>query len=115
MNAVAPDPVSLIGNYELTGDGKSRYRQIALTARIRVGENRDFFVSYVHSRARGDINDFSGYLGSVSGAHNPAGQQRRSLHRSAQPFSGLGLDQTARWIPHFAHNGVPQRVPVFHL
>ena len=63
MNAIAPDPVSLIGNYELTGDGKSRYRQIALTARIRAGENRDLYVSYVNSRARGDINDFGSYLG----------------------------------------------------
>ncbi len=64
MNVVPPDPVSRIGNYELSGDGASRYRQMALTARVRVGENRDLFVSYVRSRARGDMNDFSGYLGS---------------------------------------------------
>lgn len=64
MNTIAPDPVSLIGNYELTGDGASRYRQLAFTARVRMGENRDLYVSYVNGRARGDINDFAGYLGS---------------------------------------------------
>ena len=63
MNAIAPDPVSLIGNYELTGDGTSRYRQVALTARVHAGKDRDLFVSYVNSRARGDINDFGSYLG----------------------------------------------------
>jgi hypothetical protein len=64
MNVVAPDPDSLIGNYELTGDGDSRYRQLALTARVRVAENRDLFFSYVRSEARGDMNDFASYLGS---------------------------------------------------
>ncbi len=64
MNVIAPDPVSMIGNFELTGDGVSRYRQMALTARIRAGADRDIFVSYVRSRARGDTNDFGTYLGS---------------------------------------------------
>jgi hypothetical protein len=64
MNVVAPDPVSMIGNYELTGDGASRYRQLALTARVRIGENRDLFFSYVRSDARGDMNDFASFLGS---------------------------------------------------
>ena len=63
MNAIAPDPVSLIGNYELTGDGTSRYRQVAVTARVHAGKDRDLFVSYVNSRARGDMNDFGSYLG----------------------------------------------------
>ena len=64
MNVVAPDPDSLIGNYELTGDGASRYRQLAFTARVRAGENRDLYISYVRSDARGDMNDFASYLGS---------------------------------------------------
>jgi hypothetical protein len=63
MNKIEPDPVSRIGNYELTGDGVSRYRQIALTAHVRAGENRDLFFSYVNSRARGDMNDFGSFLG----------------------------------------------------
>lgn len=64
MNTIAPDPVSMIGNYELTGDGTSRYRQMALTARVRVDDNRTIYFSYVNARARGDINDFASYLGS---------------------------------------------------
>ena len=64
MNVIAPDPLSRIGNYELNGNGASRYRQVALTARVRMGENRELFVSCVRSHARGDLNDFNGYLGS---------------------------------------------------
>jgi hypothetical protein len=64
MNVIPPDPLSLIGNYELTGDGASRYRQFALTARIRAGKSRELFASYVKSRARGDQNDFASFLGS---------------------------------------------------
>jgi hypothetical protein len=64
MNVIAPDPVLRIGNYELTGDGASRYRQLALTARIHAGENRDLYFSYVRSRSHGDMNDFGSYLSS---------------------------------------------------
>ncbi|HEX3876919.1 MAG TPA: TonB-dependent receptor [Bryobacteraceae bacterium] len=64
MNKVAPDPATMIGNYELTGDGRSHYRQLAVTAKIRAGESRELFVSYVSSRARGDLNDFGSYLSS---------------------------------------------------
>jgi hypothetical protein len=49
----------------LTGNGKSRYSQFELTARVLLGEDtRQLFVSYVRSRARGDLNDFNEYLGS---------------------------------------------------
>ncbi len=49
----------------LDGNGQSRYRQLELTARLRLGEEtRQLFLSYVHSKIRGDLNDFSQYLGS---------------------------------------------------
>ena len=49
----------------LDGNGHSRYRQFELTARLRLGEEtRQLFFSYVHSRIRGDLNDFNEYLGS---------------------------------------------------
>jgi hypothetical protein len=36
----------------LSGNGRSRYRQFELTARVRLGEDeRQLFLSYVHSRA----------------------------------------------------------------
>jgi hypothetical protein len=64
MNPIAPDPVSNIGAYELLGDGTSRYHQLEATARIKAGSSGQLFVSYVHSRDRGDLNDFNTYLGS---------------------------------------------------
>jgi hypothetical protein len=64
MNSVAPDPDTNTGAYLLSGVGQSRYRQLEVTARVRLkGEGRQLFFSYVHSRARGDLNDFSSYLG----------------------------------------------------
>ena len=54
-----------IGAYLLEGTGSSRYRQVDLTAQVRIREDRQVFLSYVHSIARGDLNDFGRYLGTV--------------------------------------------------
>ena len=58
------DPVAQIGANELLGSGEARYRQFELTTRARVGQKRELFFSYIHSSARGDLNDFNNYLGS---------------------------------------------------
>ena len=64
LNPTPPDPVSKTGLYSLTGAGSSRYHQFETTARLRLGAERELFFSYVRSQARGDLNDFAGYLGS---------------------------------------------------
>jgi len=64
LNAVAPNPATGVGSYLLSGTGQSRYRQFEITTRVRLGEGRQLFFSYVHSRARGDLNDFANFLGS---------------------------------------------------
>jgi hypothetical protein len=64
MNVLGPDLDTMQGAYQLSGDGTSRYRQFEATTRIRTGENREVFISYVRSRADGVLNDFSNYLGS---------------------------------------------------
>jgi len=64
LNTTAPDPATNIGNYSLTGSGNSRYRQFEVTTRLHLGDEREMVFSYVRSRARGDLNDFSSYLGS---------------------------------------------------
>jgi hypothetical protein len=64
VNPIAPDPTTNIGAYELRGDGVSRYRQLEMTARLRLDKAREIFFSYVRGRARGDLNDFGTYLGS---------------------------------------------------
>ena len=63
MDVVPPDPVTMAGARELIGSGQARYRQFEMTARVRLNENRQMFISYVHSYARGDLNDFNNYLG----------------------------------------------------
>ena len=47
----------------LGGGGKTGYRQLELTARLTLKDDQQMFFSYVHSRSRGDINEFNNYLG----------------------------------------------------
>jgi hypothetical protein len=60
----APDPVTGIGAFDVTGAGSSRYRQWEATARWRLTDKRQLFFSYVRSGSSGDVNDFNNYLGS---------------------------------------------------
>jgi len=47
----------------LQNNGRSRYRELQAVARFRFQEGRNIFLSYVHSQARGNLNDFNTYFG----------------------------------------------------
>lgn len=47
----------------LGGGGRSGYSQLEITARLSLKDNQQMFFSYVHSRSRGDLNEFNNYLG----------------------------------------------------
>jgi hypothetical protein len=47
----------------LRSAGQATYRALELTARIHLPHKDQFFVSYVRSRSRGDLNDFNSYFG----------------------------------------------------
>jgi hypothetical protein len=47
----------------LRSAGQATYRAAELTALFRLPNKDQFFVSYVRSRARGDLNDFNSYFG----------------------------------------------------
>jgi len=47
----------------LTGQGKSTYRQVEVTSRVRFLKSQEMILSYVRSRSRGNLNEFSRYLG----------------------------------------------------
>ncbi|HXM93047.1 MAG TPA: TonB-dependent receptor [Candidatus Dormibacteraeota bacterium] len=49
--------------YALGGRGKSIYRQVEITARTRWLKDQEMFFSYVRSRTRGNLNEFSRFLG----------------------------------------------------
>jgi hypothetical protein len=49
--------------YALGGRGKSTYRQVEVTARTRWLKDQEMVFSYVRSRTRGNLNEFSRYLG----------------------------------------------------
>jgi hypothetical protein len=65
MNPIPPIASGADGTMLLTGDGHARYHQLEVSGRLRLpGETRQLYFSYVKSLARGDLNDFSNYLGS---------------------------------------------------
>lgn len=47
----------------LGGGGRSGYNQLELTARLSLRDDQQMLFSYVHSRSRGDLNEFNNYLG----------------------------------------------------
>jgi Carboxypeptidase regulatory-like domain/TonB-dependent Receptor Plug Domain len=47
----------------LRSAGQATYRALELTARLHLPHKDQFFVSYVRSRAQGDLNDFNSYFG----------------------------------------------------
>jgi len=65
LNPTALDPLTNTALNLLSGTGHSRYRQFEITAKVRLNERGQLFLSYVRSRARGDLNDFNNYLGST--------------------------------------------------
>jgi hypothetical protein len=60
---VQPETVHGINAFVLSGDGRSRYRQLELTMRWAVQKGEQIFFSYVHSQTYGDLNEFGSYLG----------------------------------------------------
>jgi hypothetical protein len=49
----------------LRSAGEAQYRAFEIMARFKLRRNDLFYVSYVRSRARGDLNDFNSYFGDV--------------------------------------------------
>jgi hypothetical protein len=47
----------------LTPSGRVSYDAFELTAKFSLPKNQPFYVSYVRSKARGDLNDFNSYYG----------------------------------------------------
>ena len=47
----------------LTPSGRTNYTAIEVTAKVTLPKSKQFFVSYVASKARGDLNDFNTYYG----------------------------------------------------
>jgi hypothetical protein len=64
LNRSVPDPVTGVAANVLSGIGQSRYRQLEVTTRMDLGHERQLFLYYVNSRARGDLNEFSSFIGS---------------------------------------------------
>jgi hypothetical protein len=59
------DPQPDLGQMTLAGHGRSRYRQLEVVSRLSWAESQELFVTYTHSRSRGNLNEISNYLGTT--------------------------------------------------
>ena len=107
------DPVTNTARMLLSGGGTGRYRQFDVTAKVRVGQGRELFFSYVRSRATGDLNDFAGYIGSFPQPIVRPNTVGHIAFGSAQPLSRLGPAIAPPRLRHGARARVPQRIPLF--
>ncbi len=87
LNRVGPTVAGGEGAYLLQGTGSSRYRQLDFTAQVKMRADRELFFSYVRSGARGDLNDFGKYLGTVQ---NPIIRENQ--------YGTLGTDLPNRFL-----------------
>src|SRR5260370_27370883 len=71
----------------LRSAGHATYRALELTSRIGLFRKNTFYVSYVRSRSRGDLNDFNSYFGDFG---EPVVRQNQ--------FSNLPFDVPNRFI-----------------
>jgi hypothetical protein len=60
---VEPDETAANDQTMLRGGGRSIYRQAEITGRFEWKHGQQMFLSYTRSRAEGQLNDFSGFLG----------------------------------------------------
>lgn len=114
LTRVAPEPSSHTGAFLLQGTGQSRYRQLEFTARTRFDSERELFFSYAYSRARGDLNDFSTYLGAFPAPiirPNYFGDLPASMPHRFLAWGIFRLTKTVRVYPVVeARDGFPYNV-----
>ena len=126
LNPVAPNPDTNLGAHLLSGTGGGRYHQFEISARFRLAEMSQLMFSYIRSKGRGDLNDFSTFLGTFPYpivrpnqiANSPADLPNRFLtwglvqlpykfqvapvieYRSGFPYSAMNADQDYVGVPN---------------
>ncbi len=61
---VAPKVVNGRDSLVLNSGARAPYHQVEISSRVTWKDDQQMFISYVHSRSRGDLNEFNSYLGS---------------------------------------------------
>lgn len=84
----------------LRSAGHATYRALEFTSRVALPKKNAFYLSYVRSKARGDLNDFNTYFGDFS---EPAVRQTQ--------FSNLPFDVPNRFIA-WGTFALPHRITI---
>ena len=111
LNRSVPDPVTGAAANVLSGIGQSRYRQLEVTARVGLGHERQLFLSYVHSRARGDLNEFNSFIGSFPTPIIRPNQFGNLPTNLPNRFLAWGRVPIPGEIRHRAGGGIPSGFP----
>ena len=85
---VQPDPIA--GEFSLQSAGRSRYREVELTARYLGGERRDLTVSYVRSHGTADLNNYDQFYGNLRNPKSMSTYSMKMVNRS-------GPARSANW------------------
>jgi hypothetical protein len=99
---LTPRTIPGVDAYALGGRGKSIYRQVEVTARIRWLKDQEMVLSYVRSRTRGNLNEFSRYLGDFPSPIIPAdliSQRPEDLPNRFLAWGALSLPWKLRLYP----------------
>ena len=78
----------------LENSGGSFYREFQVVLRTRLQEKRNLFVAYVHSQARGDLNDLNTYFGNLRNPvirANESGAQNFDTPHRLLAWGDIGL------------------------
>jgi hypothetical protein len=103
-----------INVHALGGGGQSKYRQFELTARINWKNGQEMMLSYVRSKAEGDLNTFGTYLGDFPPM--PIHPNRFSNLRGDIPnrflaWGFINMPWKARFAPVFEYrSGLPYAI-----
>lgn len=97
--------------YTLSNSGVMRYEKFELTSRIRWPKDQLLNVSYIHSKGRGDLNDFSTFFGDLAQPlirRNQYGPLPSDVPNRVVLWGVLHLPQSTTVSPVFdVHSGLP--------
>lgn len=110
------------GEHVLNGFGDSRMKQFEITSRLAWKPERRLFLSYVHSRSNGYLNDFAEYLGDYPApfirpdvyAETTANIPHRFLAWGVVPFKhGIRLAPVMEYRTGFPYSALDGRQDYF--
>ncbi len=108
---VTPKVVNDRDSLVLNSGARARYHQVEIASRVTWKDDQQMFISYVHSRSRGDVNEFNSYLGSFPYPlvrPNQYSNLPGDLPHRVLAYGTINLPKKVTWFPLVEwRNGFP--------